>query len=292
MAEEGRRARGLGRGLSALLAEDDGDLAALDRRRGMKEVAIEMLSASRFQPRRLFAVEELDELARSIAEKGILSPILVRRQADNPNAYEIVAGERRWRAAQKAGLHKVPVSIKDVTDSEALEVALVENIQRQDLNPIEEAEGYKRLLDDFDHTQADIAKLVGKSRSHVANMVRLLSLPPALGVLLERGEISAGHARALVTSADPVALANEIIAAGLNVRQAERLAGMAKGRGGRGAATAVAKSADIRALERRLGEHLGLKVDIGDNSGKGVVRIHYKSLEQFDAILERLERGE
>ena len=167
----------------------------------------------------------------------------------------------------------------------------MENVQRQDLNPIEEAEGYKRLLDEFDHTQADIGKVVGKSRSHVANMVRLLSLPPAVGVLLERGEISAGHARALVTSDDPVALANEIISAGLNVRQAERLAGMAKGKAARRAARVVEKSADIRDLERRLGERLGLKVEVSGKAGKGVVRIHYKSLEQFDAILERLERG-
>ncbi|MFZ5791393.1 MAG: ParB/RepB/Spo0J family partition protein [Pseudomonadota bacterium] len=282
----------LGRGLSALLGAESADYASLDRVRLSKMVPIEQLQPGPFQPRRLFVEEELEALAESIRANGILQPILVRRRPQQPNIYEIVAGERRWRAAQRAQLHEVPVIIRDLGDREALELALVENLQRENLSPLEEAEGYRRLLDEFRNTQEDLAQHVGKSRSHIANMLRLLGLPEEVKALLDKGQLTSGHARVLVTAPDPVALAKRIVAQGLNVRQAERLAQQAKGPSKRAAkAKAPARDADTVALERDLSNLLGLKVSISFDGQGGALTIHYSSLEQLDDLLQRLTRA-
>ena len=292
MVEEKRKS--LGRGLSALLGDDAADLApAADKARAGRTLPIEYLKPGRYQPRRRMDDGPIKDLAQSIAAKGILQPILVRPVGPGPDTYEIIAGERRWRAAQIAGLHDVPVVIRDLSDVEALEIALIENLQRQDLTPLEEAEGYKRLLDEFSHTQEQLAETVGKSRSHVANMMRLLGLPEAVKDMLQSGELTAGHARALLTAPDPVALAREIAAKGLSVREAERLAQSAmKKPSAKGAARPAGKDADIRALERDLANRLGLKVDIHHRGAQGgALTIHYTMLEQLDDILQRLSRG-
>src|SRR5262249_53948249 len=229
MSEEGRR-RNLGRGLSALFGEESEDYATLDRLRQAKTVPIDFVRAGRFQPRRNFDDAALDGLAESIREKGVLQPILVRRHPEEASAYEIIAGERRWRAAQRAQLHEIPVVIRELDNREALEVALVENVQRQDLTPLEEAEGYRRLIEEFSHTQEDLAKSVGKSRSHVANTMRLLGLPDPVKLHVEAGRLTAGHARALLNAQDAVMLADEVVRRGLNVRQTEQLAQTAKRR--------------------------------------------------------------
>ena len=279
--------KGLGRGLSALLEESPDDQAALDRLRGSRSVPIENLVPNRYQPRTVFDTEELQALAASIRENGILVPILVRRLADEPERYEIVADERRWRAAQTAQQHDVPVVIKELSDGEALEVALVENIQRQDLTAIEEAEGYQRLMDEFRHTQEDLARVVGKSRSHVANTLRLLGLPEAVKGMVQQGQLTAGHARALLTMAMPEELAAKVVRQGLNVRQTERLAKKPAGEAGK---TPPVKDADTRAIEKQLSERLGLKVTINHRGEKGEVRIGFSTLEQFDDILRRLRQ--
>ena len=280
----------LGRGLSALLGDNGSDYAALDAVRESKTVPVEYLRPNRFQPRREFDEDELDSLADSIREQGILQPILVRRDSDNVNGYEIIAGERRWRAAQRARLHEVPVLIKDLSDQKALEVALVENVQRQDLNAIEEAEGYQRLMRDFSHTQEDLARVVGKSRSHVANTLRLLGLPDEVKALVSKHELSAGQARALLNAADAVKLAHQIVAQGLNVRQTEKLA--QAGRETRSPASPIAnKDADTMALERELSNVLGLKVTIDFHKDGGKVTIAYSSLEQLDDVVQRLSHA-
>jgi ParB family chromosome partitioning protein len=227
VSEEGRR-RTLGRGLSALFGEETEDYAALDKLRQAKMVPIEFVRPGRFQPRRHFDEEAMEALVASIREKGVLQPLLVRRHPNAGNMYEIIAGERRWRAAQAAALHEIPVVIREFSDRDALEIALVENIQRQDLSPLEEAEGYKRLMEEFNHTQEELAKAVGKSRSHVANMLRLLALPDPVKNLVEEGTLSAGHARALINVENAVAVAEEVVRLGLNVRQTEQLAQSAK----------------------------------------------------------------
>jgi ParB family chromosome partitioning protein len=285
VSEDGRR-RNLGRGLSALFGEESEDYAALDRLRQAKTVPIDFVRAGRFQPRRNFDEAAMQTLADSIREKGVLQPILVRRHPDEASAYEIIAGERRWRAAQLAQLHEIPVVIRELDDREALEVALVENVQRQDLTPIEEAEGYRRLLEEFDHTQEDLAKSVGKSRSHVANMMRLLALPEAVKQHVEAGRLTAGHARALLNAGDPMALAEEVIRRGLNVRQVELLAQAAKS----GRAPAPSKDADTTALERDLGNLLGLRVTVNFAGRGGALTIHYRTLEQLDEVLRRLNQ--
>ncbi len=294
MSEPGRgRRKGLGRGLSALLDEEPDDQATLDRLRGSRTAAIDRLIPNRLQPRRIFAEDELQELVSSILSKGILMPILVRRSASEDADYEIVAGERRWRAAQLAQLHDVPIIVKDLDDTEALEVALVENIQRQNLTPLEEAEGFRRLLDDFAHTQEAIAETVGKSRSHVANTLRLLNLPDAVKKLLDRGQLSAGHGRALLAAKDAVGLADKVMAGGLNVRATERLVKRTNQTAEGAAAakpTAAAKDADARALEKQLSQRLGLKVTLRHAGERGEVRIAFRSLEQFDEIVARLNR--
>jgi ParB family chromosome partitioning protein len=295
MTEDGKR-HGLGRGLSALLGEDAQDYASLDKVRAAKEVPIERLRPGRFQPRRRFDAEEIAELVASVKERGILQPILVRRTGEGADeAYEIVAGERRWRAAQQAQLHQVPVVIKELSDADALEVALVENLQRQNLTPLEEAEGFRRLMDEFGHTQERLAKALGKSRSHLANTLRLLGLPDEVKALVDDGKLSAGHARAILSSADPVALAQRAVRQNLNVRQVEKLAqGDAPNAGGSGSTPPSgpgAKTADIRALENDITGALGLPVSIqhrGETGGD--VRVRYTTLEQLDEICKRLTR--
>ena len=290
-SESGKRA-GLGRGLSALFGEASEDYASLDRVRQTKPVPIEFLYPGRFQPRRKFDEASIAELTQSVKEKGVLQPLLVRRHPERPNAYEIIAGERRWRSAQAAGLHEVPVVVRDLTDREALELSIIENVQRQDLTPLEEAEGYRRLLDEFKHTQEDLARTLGKSRSHIANTLRLMALPEPIKAMLHEGALTAGHARALLTAANPVALAEIVVAEGLNVRQTEALA---KGEnpaaprpGPLAAKPAAEKDADLLSLEESLSEQLGLKVLIATRGNGGTLTIQYKSLDQLDDVLRRL----
>lgn len=282
MSERGARRR-LGRGLAELFGEGDGERGPQGAQTRL--LPIEFIRAGAFQPRRHFAEEELEALAQSIREKGILQPLLVRPVAGEEAAYELVAGERRWRAAQRVGLHEVPVLLRAIADSEALEIALVENLQREDLSPLDEAEAYSRLLREFGRTQASLAEAVGKSRSHVANTLRLLSLPPAVRRRLEAGELSAGHARALLGAADPAALAAEVVRRGLNVRATERLVE-------RQAETRrkprPSRDADTLAIERELSAQLGLKVVLDAKAKGGVLALHYASLDQLDRVLKLL----
>ena len=292
MSEELPR-KGLGRGLSALLAEDPDDQPALERLRVGRTVPIESLVPNRFQPRDFFDPEELQALTQSIRENGILMPILVRRVGENNSSFEIVAGERRWRAAQAAQLHEVPIIVKELDDRQSLEVALIENVQRQDLTALEEAEGYHRLMEEFANTQEDLARVVGKSRSHVANIMRLLSLPDGVKVLLQNGSLSAGHGRALLGSEDPEALAQTVVRRGLNVRQTEALVKKPQ-KSGNSAETAApgasVQDANTRAIEKQLSGKLGLAVKISHRGERGEVRIAFTSLEQFDEILHRLSQ--
>lgn len=290
MTEKGTtmKRRGLGRGLSALLGEELPDTVEGGDGAAPVDVPIEHLQSGRFQPRMDFDPDALQDLADSIREKGILQPILVRRLPENEERYEIIAGERRWRAAQMAQLHRVPVLIRAFTDQEAAEVALIENLQRRDLSPLEEAEGYKRLMEEFARSQEELSKALGKSRSHVANMVRLLGLPDPVKTMLRDGRLSAGHARALLNAQDPVALAETVVKKGLNVRQTERLATERGGVKSRRARTAEAKDADTVALERDLSNLLGLRVQINFQGRGGTVVLHYESLDQLDDILYRL----
>jgi ParB family chromosome partitioning protein len=290
MTSDGKR-RGLGRGLSALLGEETGDDPRPEAQPSPpRTVPIEYLRPSRCQPRRHIEEGDLRDLADSIADKGVLQPILVRRDPEQTDRFEIIAGERRWRASQLARLHEVPVIVREFSDREALEVALIENLQRQDLSPLEEAEGYRRLMDDYAHTQEDLAKVVGKSRSHVANMMRLLTLPEAIKNLVDEGLLSAGHARALLAAAEPEALARRVVARGLNVRQTEQLVSSMRGDSDKGRRAAV-KDADTLALERDLGSALGLTVEIRFSGSRGSLVLHYTSLDQLDDILHRLSRG-
>jgi ParB family chromosome partitioning protein len=276
----------LGRGLAELFGEGEAERAAAGGEARL--VPIELIRASALQPRRHFAEQELEALAQSIREKGILQPLLVRPAAGGEAVYELVAGERRWRAAQRVGLHEVPVILRAIADAQALEIALVENLQREDLSPLEEAEAYSRLLREFGRTQASLAEAVGKSRSHVANTLRLLSLPPPVRRRLDAGELSAGHARALLAAADPVALAAEVVRRGLNVRATERLVER-QGEARRG--SRPARDADTAALERQLSAHLGLKVVLDAKAKGGVLALHYRSLDQLDRVLQLLRAG-
>ncbi len=279
----------LGRGLSVLFGEESQDYAELDRLRQSKTVPVEFLHPGRFQSRRNFDQQELDSLAESIRRNGVLQPILVRRHPEAANAYEIIAGERRWRAAQQARLHEIPVVIREFSDRDALEVALVENIQRQDLTALEEAEGYQRLMSEFGHTQEDLAQALGRSRSHVANTLRLLGLPDAIKGMLQSRALSAGHARALINADDPVAMAQLVVNRGLNVRQAEKLAAKAGGKKRPRANAETEKDLDTLALERDLSNLLGLKVTISFHGAKGGnLVIRYQTLEQLDDVLQRL----
>ncbi len=277
----------LGRGLSALLGDEVAEPGA-DVARATRQLPTSALRPSPFQPRRRFDPEEMASLVRSVQAQGILQPILVRHAADSPDSYEIIAGERRWRAAQEAQLHEIPVIIKDLSDGEALELALVENLQRTDLRPLEEAEGYRRLIAELNHTQEDLARAIGKSRSHIANTMRLLGLPAPIKEMIERGELTAGHARALLNAQDALALAQQVVEGGLNVRQTERLAQAPKARGP--APAAPAKDADTLALEHDLALKLGLKVTINHRAGGGELVLRYENLAQLDDLVQRLSR--
>lgn len=292
MAEKKPERRGLGRGLSALMADvhlDEPAEREADRpRRADTRLPVEMLEPNPDQPRRDFSVEALEELAASIRAKGVIQPLIVRNSPRKSNSYEIVAGERRWRAAQMAQLHDVPVLIRDFTDTEVLEVAIIENIQRADLNAVEEALAYRQLMDRFGHTQEKLAEGLSKSRSHIANLLRLLSLPDEVQTWLREAKLTAGHARALITTDDPVALARQVIAKGLSVRETERLArAPAKKTARRGARPE--KDADTRVLEQDLSAHLGMKVVI-DHKGHdgGHLVITYRSLDQLDELCQVL----
>lgn len=285
--------KGLGRGLSALLGEEEAMSGPAAGGRG-KLVAVGLLHPGRYQPRRAMDDARIGELARSIQEKGILQPLLVRAHPERAGEFEIIAGERRWRAAQKAQVHDLPVIIRnDLTDREALEIALVENLQREDLSALDEAEGYRRLMAEFSHTQDKLAAALGKSRSHVANMMRLLELPEEIRGMLQKSELTAGHARALLKADNPIGLARNVVKEGLNVRQTERLAKSAKENGGdkKSKKKKSGKNADTMALERDLANLLGLKVDIKFTGKGGTLTFHYKSLDQLDEILARLSHA-
>jgi ParB family chromosome partitioning protein len=289
MAEDAPRSR-LGRGLAALIGDAGDENSAIERARGQRRVPVEFLRPNPRNPRRRFDDTELDELSASIRTKGILQPILVRTVTGAPDAYEIIAGERRWRAAQRAGLHDVPVLLLEISDKEALEIAIIENVQRADLNPLEEAMGYDSLIEQFSYAQAELAKIVGKSRSHIANTLRLMKLPESVKRHLAEGRLTAGHARALLGSDNPEALAKSIIEKGLNVRDVEALAGAQAEARGKTAKRRPrgSKSADVRALERKLSEILGLMVEINHRASGGDLRIRYKTLEQLDAVCRKL----
>jgi len=291
MAEEIRSR--LGRGLASLIGDVGGEAAHLERPRAQRKVPIEFLRPNPRNPRRAFAETELAELADSIKQHGVIQPIIVRPVKGSHDRYEIIAGERRWRASQAAGVHEVPIVPLDVSDSDALELAIIENVQREDLNALEEAQGYHALADEFKRSQEDIARIVGKSRSHVANMMRLTKLPAEVQALIASGKLSAGHARALIGVPDPLAAAKKIVAEGLNVRQTEQLAHVAgvpqrKPQKSRGASS---KDADTLALEKRVSDALGLSVGIRHRDPGGTVQISYHNLEQLDEIVKRLTKG-
>lgn len=298
--------RGLGRGLDALFGDDEAavTVAAPDAIEPEKHVpgtarktlGVGQLSPDPNQPRQFFDDRALAELADSIKVHGIIQPILVRPHKSIPDHYEIVAGERRWRAAQKAQLHEVPVVIRDLDDAVALQIALIENLQRQDLNAVEEAKGYVRLMEEFTYSQEDVADVVGKSRSYVANLVRLLQLPPTVQTMVAKNLLSAGHARALINASNPAKLAQEVIDKGLSVRQTEKLAAADAGRevksrapGARSPESVHAKDADTLALEKQLSNALGLNVtlDIRD-AQNGTLHIAYRSLDQLDHLIKRI----
>jgi len=296
VAEE--RKKGLGRGLSALLGDPQVPVSpppvvAVESAvpsGPLRTVPVEWLQPGRFQPRRVFHEEQIADLVESIRDKGVLQPLLVRPLPDQSGRFEIIAGERRWRAAQRARLHQVPVIVTDLSDREALEVALVENLQRQDLSALEEAEGYRRLMEEFSHTQEELAKAVGKSRPHVANMIRLLALPEPVRGLLDQGALTAGHARALLTAPDPVGLARQVVAKGLNVRQTEKLVKSAEKTGAAPSRRSEPppRDPDLVALERDLTDLLGCRVSLCPQGKGGELTIAYGSLEQLDDLLSRL----
>jgi ParB family transcriptional regulator, chromosome partitioning protein len=286
MAEETRPR--LGRGLAALIGDAADEGTAVARARGQKKIPIAFLRPNPRNPRRTFNDTDLDELVHSIREKGIIQPILARTLPGLADTYEIIAGERRWRAAQKAGLHEVPVITVEADDRQALELAIVENVQRTDLNALEEASGYQQLEREFGYSQGELAKVIGKSRSHVANTLRLMNLPEKTKRLLAEGAISAGHARALLTSADADAIAARIVAQGLSVRDVERITQKSAGRASRKAPRD--KDSDTRALEKTLSDALGLIVTIAQRDETGEVRIRYKSLDQLDDLCRKLKR--
>ncbi len=292
MADEARSR--LGRGLASLIGDVGGEAVHIDRPgRAPRRVPIEFLKANPRNPRCIFSEDELTELSVSIKQHGVIQPIVVRHVAGSQDRFEIIAGERRWRASQRAGLHEVPVVVMDVSDSHALEIAIIENVQRSDLNAIEEAQGYHALAAEFNRSQDDIAKIVGKSRSHVANMMRLTKLPEEVQAYLAEGKLSAGHIRALIGVPDPIAAARRIVEEGLNVRQTEALAheeGVPERKPQKAReAKADGKDADTIALEKRVSDMLGLKVNVDHRNPGGTVHITYGNLEQLEDILRRLE---
>jgi len=279
--------RGLGRGLSALIGDEN---IPVPPPKGVRSLPVAFLRPGKFQPRKYFGEEELADLAQSVREKGVLTPILVRPLGGE--SYEIVAGERRWRAAQMAKLHDVPVVVREMADAEALELAIIENVQRADLNVLEEATAYQELIDRFGRTQEQVSKDVGKSRPHVANTIRLLRLPEGVKTLIREGKLTAGHARTLLSAADPEAAAREILAGGMNVRQAEQRSLLKKKPSGK-----QRLDPNINQLETSISNHLGLKVQIihkvdksgGDKGGE--IRVRYKTLEQLDEVARRLSKA-
>ena len=295
--------RGLGRGLSALIGDSaaqpvnpqnppspspPAEIATGD---GLTYLGIDQLRAGRFQPRKNFDADDMAALTASLEKSGVLQPLLVRPVVGETAQYEIIAGERRWRAAQNAKLHQVPVIVLKINDVTALELGLIENVQRADLNPIEEAEGYQRLIDEFAYTQAELAETIGKSRSHIANLLRLADAPPAVRAALLDGSLSMGHARALLGIENAAALVKQIVKDGLSVRAVEKLVAAAKpAQGGGRPQKMVTKDADTRALEKTISEAIGLGVSIDDSgtSKGGAVTIKYKSLEQLDDLVARL----
>jgi ParB family transcriptional regulator, chromosome partitioning protein len=291
MADEARSR--LGRGLASLIGDVGGEAAHLDRPRTQRKVPIEFLKPNPRNPRRDFADAELAELADSIRQHGVIQPIVVRPVRGAQDRFEIIAGERRWRASQIAGLHEVPIVPVDVSDADALELAIIENVQREDLNAIEEAQGYHALANEFSRSQDEIARIVGKSRSHVANMMRLTKLPAEVQAYIANGKLSAGHARALIGVPDPVAAAKSIVEQGLNVRQAEALAHVegVPERKPQKARSGKPKDADTAALEKRVSDALGLAVSVDHREPGGAVHIRYHSLEQLDEVMRRLARN-
>lgn len=301
MSEKKEQRRGLGRGLSALMAdiEPSPDTQSDAPQRPARMLPVDQLYPNPNQPRRQFDATALEELANSIRSKGVIQPLIVRAKAGVASAYEIVAGERRWRAAQAAGIHDVPVVVRDLTDEDVLEIAIIENIQRADLNAIEEAAGYEQLMTRFGHTQEKLAQALGKSRSHIANLLRLLNLPEMVQQAVRDGKLSAGHARALVTAPDPVALAGDVMRRGLSVRDTEKLVKDAlnpKAAAPEKPSSKVSgqdKDADTKALEADLSAALGMKVSINHHAGKesGAVTISYDTLEDLDALCMVLSAG-
>ncbi len=296
MAQKAER-RGLGRGLSALMADVDAkpaNDASPAARKPDAVIDIALISPNPDQPRRTFSEAALKELSDSIREKGVIQPLILRKNPRNSEAYEIVAGERRWRAAQRAQLHEVPAIVRELDDVEVLEIALIENIQRDDLNAIEEARAFRQLMDRFGHTQEKLAEALGKSRSHIANLLRLLNLPEAILELVVDGQLSAGHARALLTADDPEGLAALTVKKGLSVREVERLAKSPSKESGDATKTPAVKDADTVLLEKDLKAALGMAVSIDHAPGgeAGSLRIKYKSLDQLDEICRRLSAVE
>ncbi len=296
---------GLGRGLNALFDDEEGAsvIEEIEHRiqseseevRQRFAVGVEKLYPSPFQPRRVFGDDSLNELADSITQYGVLQPLLVRESEEEPERYEIIAGERRWRAAQKAQIHEVPVIILELSDLDAVKIALIENLQREDLDPIDEAMGYRRLLDDYDQTQDQLAKAVGKSRPHITNMIRLLNLPDTVQAHLSAGDLTMGHARALITAEEPEELAKQVIKKGLSVRQTEKLANGQKNPSqkkatlGTAKSKAIIKDSDTIALENDMTNALGMKVSIDSADGRsGKLSIEFKDLDQLDEVLHRL----
>ncbi|KFE35170.1 ParB/RepB/Spo0J family partition protein [Thioclava atlantica] len=290
MADKRLERRGLGRGLSALMADVDlnpKETSAVPRR-AEQYVPVERLEPNPDQPRRDFEPGALEELAASIREKGVIQPLIVRKHPAKPDHFEIVAGERRWRASQMAKVHEVPIIVREFNDTEVLEVAIIENIQRADLNALEEALAYKQLMSRFGHTQEKLAEALSKSRSHIANLMRLLQLPDEVQGYLREGKLSAGHARAMITAPDPVALARQTVAKTLSVRDVERLA-KKQAEPERAPRPKSQKDADTRALEGDLSATIGMKVSIEHtNSGAGRLTVNYGDLEQLDKICQLL----
>lgn len=297
--------RGLGRGLNALFEDDEDDFvvqppvasAQVTENKENLMLGVDQLEPGKYQPRRDFTAESIAELADSIAEHGVLQPLLVRPKPGFSDVYEIIAGERRWRAAQQAQLHQVPVIIKKISDEKALEVGLIENLQREDLNPVEEAQGYKQLMEEFGHTQEKAAKALGKSRSHVANTLRLLNLPAKILSYLKSGQLSAGHARALITAENPEQLADMIVNQKLSVRDIEDLVGgKAVGGKSKGSKGKPEKDVDTLALEDEMTNNLGMKVVIdvkkdAKGNSAGTFKVKFKDLDQLDELLRRLSQN-
>jgi ParB family transcriptional regulator, chromosome partitioning protein len=290
MAEEGRSR--LGRGLAALIGEVGDEMTVVERGRGQRKVPVEFLRPNPRNPRKAFEDSELKELSQSIKDRGIIQPIVVRPLKNMPDAFEIVAGERRWRAAQVAGLHEVPVVVVEIDDKTSLEYAILENVQRADLNPIEEAQGYSRLMAEFSYTQENLSKIIGKSRSHIANMMRLTDLPDPIKSLLVNKQITAGHGRALLAVKDPQRVAKQILDQGLSVRQVEEIAQADQASpdkpDAKSARPKAEKDPDTRALEKALQDVLGLTVSIDHKGQGGELRIRYKTLYQLDGLCRRL----